>query len=78
MVAACGSRYRHCGTHMVGPVPVITDCGAMEYRIAPCSVELYEAVVAVNDQFGQERDCWSPFRSEWPARPAGQEVACRL
>ena len=51
--------------------------------IAPCSVELYEAVVAVNDvkrpsQFGQERDCWSPFRSERPARPAGQEVACRL
>src|ERR1700756_3542186 len=51
--------------------------------IAPCSVELYEAVVAVNDvkrpsQFGQERDCWSPFRSERPARPAAQEVACRL
>src|SRR5713226_3539088 len=51
--------------------------------IAPCSVELYEAVVAVNDvkrpsQFGQERDCWSPFRSERPARPVGQEVACRL
>ena len=51
--------------------------------IAPCSVELYEAVVAVNDvkqpsQFGQERDCWSPFRSERPARPAGQEVDCRL
>lgn len=51
--------------------------------IAPWSVELYEAVVALNDvkrpsQFGQERDCWSPFRSERPARPAGQEVACRL
>ena len=51
--------------------------------IAPCSVELCEAVVAVNDvkrpsQFGQERDCWSPFRSERQARPAGQEVACRL
>ena len=56
---------------------------AREIEIAPCSVELYEAVVAVNDvkrpsQFGQERDCWSPFRSERPARPAGQEVACRL
>src|ERR1700738_3776947 len=51
--------------------------------IAPCSVELCEAVVAVNDvkrpsQFGQERDCWSPFRSERQARPARQEVACRL
>src|SRR6266487_5193335 len=51
--------------------------------IAPCSVELYEAVVAVNDvkrpsQFGQERDCWSPFRSERPARPAPQQIACRL
>ena len=51
--------------------------------IAPGSVELYEAVVAVNDvkrpsQFGQERDWWSPFRSERQARPAGQEVACRL
>ena len=56
---------------------------AIVVGIAPCSVELYEAVVAVNDvkrpsQFGQERDCWSPFRSERPARPAGQEVACRL
>src|SRR5271166_1383582 len=54
-----------------------------EGRIAPRSVELYEAVVAVNDvkrpsQFGQERDGWSPFRSERPARPAAQEVACRL
>src|ERR1700738_3490483 len=42
--------------------------------IVPCSVELCEAVVAVNDvkrpsQFGQERDCWSPFRSERQARP---------
>jgi len=51
--------------------------------IAPCSVELCEASVAVNDvkrpsQFGQERDCWSPFRSERQARPARQEVACRL
>jgi hypothetical protein len=38
-------------------------------RIAPCFVELCEAVVAVNDvkrpsQFGQERDCLFPFRSE--------------
>src|SRR3974377_2201097 len=63
-----------------------TFCDELEVLIpgiAPCSVELYEAVVAVNDvkrpsQFGQERDCWSPFRSERPARPSGQEVACRL
>src|ERR1035441_5205658 len=51
--------------------------------IAPCFVELCEAVVAVNDvkrpsQFGQERDCWSPFRSERQARPAMPEVACKL
>ena len=51
--------------------------------IAPCSVELCEAVVAVNDvkrpsQFGQERDCLSPFRSERQARTAMQEVACKL
>jgi len=55
----------------------------LETGIAPCSVELYEASVAVNDVkrpslFGQERDCWSPFRSERQARPAGQEVAYRL
>ena len=51
--------------------------------VAPCFVELCEAVVAVNDvkrpsQFGQERDCLFPFRSERQARPARQEVACRL
>ena len=51
--------------------------------VAPCSVELCEASVAVNDvkrpsQSGQERDCWFPFRSERQAQPAGQEVACRL
>src|SRR5664280_3339347 len=51
--------------------------------IVPCSVELCEAVVAVNDvkrpwQFGQERDCWSPFRSERQARAAMPEVACKL
>jgi hypothetical protein len=51
--------------------------------IAPCSVELCEASVAVNDvkrpsQFGQERDCLFPFRSERQARAARQEVACRL
>ena len=49
--------------------------------IAPCSVELYEAVVAVNDvkrpsQFGQERDCWSPFRSERPARATCRAGSC--
>ena len=62
--------------------PVYVQLG-VPAGIAPYSVELYEAVVAVNDvkrpsQFGQERDCWSPFRSERQARPAGQEVACRL
>ena len=51
--------------------------------IAPCSVELYEAVVAVNDvkrpsQFGQERDCLFPFRSERQARAAMPEAACKL
>ena len=51
--------------------------------IAPCFVELCEAVVAVNDvkrpsQFGQERDCLFPFRSERQARAAMPEVACKL
>ena len=51
--------------------------------IAPCFVELCEAVVAVNDvkrpsQFGQERDCWSPFRSERQAQAAMPEAACKL
>src|ERR1019366_3387757 len=51
--------------------------------IAPCFVELCEAVVAVNDvkrpsQFGQERDCLCPFRSKWQARAAMPEVACKL
>ena len=51
--------------------------------IAPCSVELCEASVAVNDvkrpsQFGQERDCLFPFRSERQARAAMPEVACKL
>jgi hypothetical protein len=51
--------------------------------IAPRFVELCEAVVAVNDvkrpsQFGQERDCLFPFRSERQARAAMPEVACRL
>ena len=51
-------------------------------RIAPC-FELWEAVVAVNDvkrpsQFGQERDCLFPFRSERQARAAMPEVACKL
>jgi hypothetical protein len=51
--------------------------------VAPCFVELCEAVVAVNDvkrpsQFGQERDCLFPFRSERRARAAMPEVACRL
>ena len=61
---------------------VLRGLGLME-GIAPSSVELCEASVAVNDvkrpsQFGQERDCWSPFRSERQERPAGQEVAYRL
>src|ERR1035437_8130788 len=51
--------------------------------IAPCSVELCEASVTVNDvkrpwQFGQERDCLFPFRSERQARAAMPEVACKL
>src|SRR5258705_13941480 len=51
--------------------------------IAPCFVELCEAVVAVNDvkrpsQFGQERDCLFPFRSERQARTAMPEAACKL
>jgi hypothetical protein len=51
--------------------------------IAQCFVALCEAVVAVNDvkrpsQFGQERDCSFPFRSERQARAAMPEVACRL
>lgn len=54
-----------------------------ELGIAPCFVELCEAVVAVNDvkrpsQFGQERDCWSPFRSERQAQAAMPEAACKL
>src|SRR5258707_352439 len=52
-------------------------------ELPPCFVELCEAVVAVNDvkrpsQFGQERDCLFPFRSERRARAAMPEVACRL
>jgi hypothetical protein len=48
---------------------VLVRSGAIGDRIAPCFVELCEAVVAVNDvkrpsEFGQERDCLCPFRSE--------------
>lgn len=64
--------------------PMISITASIEQEgIAPCFVELCEAVVAVNDvkrpsQFGQERDCLFPFRSERQARAAMPEVACKL
>jgi hypothetical protein len=65
--------------HLAGMIGMHID----QPGIAPCFVELCEAVVAVNDvkrpsQFEQERDCWSPFRSERQARAAMPEVACKL
>jgi pyruvate/2-oxoglutarate dehydrogenase complex dihydrolipoamide acyltransferase (E2) component len=77
-LAGMATAYRELANQARG-----NDLSFDDREIAPCSVELYEAVVAVNDvkrpsQFGQERDCWSAFRSERPARPAEQGVACRL
>lgn len=82
-VAAFAQSLKNNGIVAPKQVAKIEAAKAPVVGIAPGSVELYEAVVAVNDvkrpsQFGQERDCWSPFRSERQARPPGQEVACRL